>query len=71
MPGVKGHPDVRDAWEVWSPSIHFSPLLASALPLPGAPMEVQADADQAKGKVEEAKASLKELGLNDSVESSG
>ncbi len=32
--------------------------------------EVQADADQAKGKVEEAKASLKELGLNDSVESS-
>jgi hypothetical protein len=34
-------------------------------------LEVQADADQAKGKIEEAKASLKELGLNDSVESSG
>jgi len=33
--------------------------------------EVPADPDQAKGKAEETKASLKELGLNDSVESSG
>ena len=33
--------------------------------------EVPADAEQAKGKVEEARASLKELGLSDSVESGG
>jgi hypothetical protein len=33
--------------------------------------EAPADADQAKGKAEETKAALKELGLNDSVESGG
>jgi hypothetical protein len=33
--------------------------------------EVPADAEQAKAKIEETKAALKELGLNDSVESGG
>ncbi len=53
----------------------YTKVLARFIGSPGLALtvtfEVQADADQAKGKVEEAKASLKELGLNDSVESSG
>jgi hypothetical protein len=52
----------------------YTKVLARFIGSPGLALtvtfEVQADADQAKGKVEETRASLKELGLNDSVESS-
>jgi Protein of unknown function (DUF499) len=51
----------------------YTKVLARFIGSPGLALtvtfEVQADADQAKGKVEETRQALKELGLSDSVES--
>jgi hypothetical protein len=74
----------RDAGRVirWSGSVppqkwmnFYTKVLTRFVSTPGLTLnvsfEVPADAEQAKAKVEETKASLKELGLNDSVESDG